>query len=182
MTLKTISDPELQPLATAPRSASARRAIPIADVRNPLLRKGLEVWLQAKGERRLPAREQITPRAMATILRHTALVRVIGDAEDFEFRIVGDAIEQAKGISYKGMRTADIDGVAPGYGTTLCGAYRRVCESREPAAFASTFERALDRQTYFQESICLPLGNDHETVDHLLVMGVYAPHKPVSGS
>lgn len=175
MTLKPTFDQKL-PLRAAP-SANARRAIPIADVQNPLLRKGLDVWTRAKGERRLPAREQITPRALAEILRHTALVRVIGDADDFEFRIVGDAIEQAKGISYKGMRMADIDRVSPGYGATLHGAYSRVCESREPAAFASTFERALDRQTYFQESLCLPLGSDHETVDHLLVMGVYATLK-----
>lgn len=176
MTFEPVPDRSASLREPVQSSATARRRIAIADVQNPLLRKGLEIWARAKGGHRLPSRGEIAPRTMTDILRNTALVRVIGEAEDFEFRIVGDAIVEAKGMSFKGMTTQDIDRIVPGYGTVLCRAYRAVCEAREPAAYASVFERTTDKRAYFQESVSLPLADDHETVDHLLVMGVYA-HK-----
>lgn len=154
--------------------SGGRRRILLEDVQNPILRKGIEVWTRAKDSRRMPSRAQMTPRILAGVLRNTALVRVIGEAEEFQFRIVGDAIVQAKGMSYKNMTTADLERLVPGYGRGLHYAYSLVCTSRAPAAWRGWFERTDDARAYFQESVTLPLSDDDDIVDHLLVMGVYA--------
>ena len=154
----------------APRG---RQRIALSDIQNPMLRKGLALWERMRGEKRFPARAQMSPRDMSSLLRNTVLVKVLDDGAEFQFRIVGDAMVVAQGASFQGMTMAEIDQALPGYGTMLREVYRRIYETGEPLAFRGWFERSADKRPFFHESLVLPLG-DGQTVDHILVIGIYA--------
>lgn len=164
-------DHQTQLPTPAPDAPRFRHSIPVAEVQNPLLLRGLALWERLRSTRPFPSRNDMSPRLFAGLLRNTALVRVTGD--DFEFRIVGDAIVTAQGASFQGLTTAAIDERLPGYGRTLHRAYRMIVEAGAPSAFRGWFERKADGRAFFHESLGLPLGVDG-TVDHLLILGVYA--------
>ncbi|HEY1630078.1 MAG TPA: hypothetical protein VGF56_02125 [Rhizomicrobium sp.] len=154
-----------------PEESRFRHSIQVAEVQNPLLLKGLELWRRQKRNERFPSRAAMSPRLLAGLLRHTILVRVTED--DFEFRIVGDAVVTAQGASYQGLTTAQIDAASPGYGHMLGKVYRHIRQAGEPSAYRGWFVRAADGRAFFHESIGLPLG-ENGNVDHLLIFGVYA--------
>ena len=145
-----------------------------AEVQNPMLRKAYEVWNTLKVARRFPARAEITPRNMVEFLRNTVLVRVIDEGRDFQFRIVGDAVAEVQGDSFRELTTTEIDARIPGYGAMLKSVYRQVCKMREPLAFRGWFVQPKTHLAFFHESLILPLGPDDATVDHILVVAVYA--------
>jgi hypothetical protein len=151
-----------------------RHGIALPEIENPLVQKALTIWDNARGARSMPSRADMSPRVMAGLLRNTVLVRVIGAGEEFEFRIVGDAIVQAQGASLQGMTMAQIDLVLPGYGSILHNAYANTWRKRAPCAYRGWYVREADGRTMFHESLVMPLGDDGETVDHILVVGVYA--------
>lgn len=158
----------------SPNPEPARHSILVAEVQNPLVRKGLALWQRQRGARRFPGRSEMSPRLLSSLLRNTVLVRVLGKAEDFEFRIVGDAIVTVQGASFQGMTTTQIEAVLPSYGKMLRRSYLAVYESGEPNAYRGWFDRGADGRAFFHESLILPLGADGQTVDHLLILGVYA--------
>jgi hypothetical protein len=151
-----------------------RHGIALPNIENPLVQKALGIWENARGARSMPARADMSPRVMSGLLRNTVLIRVIGAGDEFEFRIVGDAIVQAQGASLQGMTMAQIDLVLPGYGSTLHNAYRHAYRKRRAAAYSGWYMREADGRSMFHESLVMPLGDDGETVDHILVVGVYA--------
>jgi hypothetical protein len=157
-----------------PNAQRVRHSILVGEVQNPLVRKGLALWQRQRGTRRFPGRSEMSPRQLSSLLRNTVLVRVLGNAEDFEFRIVGDAIVTVQGASFQGMTTTQIEAVLPSYGKMLRRSYVAVCESGEPSAYRGWFDRGADGRAFFHESLILPLGADDQTVDHLLILGVYA--------
>jgi hypothetical protein len=158
----------------AEKPSRPRHGVPLSDIQNPLVRKALSIWENARGARSMPSRADMSPRVMSGLLRNTVLVRVIGDGDEFEFRIVGDAIVMAQGASLQGMTMAEIDLVLPDYGATLHNAYLNTYRKRTPFAYSGWYMREADGRSMFHESLVMPLGDDGEKVDHVLVVGVYA--------
>ena len=155
----------------------AGQRIAVEDLRAPVVKDVYKHWVDLKGTRSFPAREQITPRAMARLLRNIVLLRVIGEGEDFEYRIAGDAHTQAHTYSFSNLRISQVDAMAPGYGSAVMRAYRGVYKRRAPLALRGWIERhggGLSAKIIFHESIMLPLGPTDDVVDHLLVGSVYA--------
>lgn len=162
------------PPPPSPGATSALgEAAPIDSLRDPLLRQALAVWNEQKGAARFPARDTMTPRAMAPFLRNIVLVRVIDGGKEYEFRIVGDAIVQVQGAAYQGMTLTEIDTQLPGYGQTLRAAYDELVASGEPRVYRGKVDRAPMKRAFAHESLLLPLGTD-AAVDHILVVGAYA--------
>jgi len=169
-----VLDREIFVPTAAPGAQRSRHSILVGEIQNPLLLKGLALWRRQRGTRRFPGRAEMSPRLLSNLLRNTVLVRVLGKAEDFEFRIVGDAIVTVQGASFQGMTTTQIEAARPGYGKMLRRSYVAVCESGEPSAYRGWFDRGADGRAFFHETLILPLGADGQTVDHLLILGVYA--------
>jgi hypothetical protein len=133
-----------------------------------------KVWMERRGTRRLPAREDIPPRAMAPFLRNLVLVRVLDGGRDYEFRVVGDAIVQVQGKSFQGLALTEIDRQLPGYGGLLRPIYDKVRARCEPLAFRGTIHNSPAERSFSHESLVLPLGPEDGVVDHILVVGAYA--------
>jgi hypothetical protein len=154
----------------APDGWRSRNAIALADLESPVVRRGLEAWERARGERRMPSRADMTLRALAGVLTHVAMVRVVGKGEEFEFRIVGDQIRVQQGVPLQGKRMADVEQMLPAYGSVLKRIYRNAYEAAQPLAFRGWYTRLADNHPFFHEVVIMPLGNDGETVDHLIVV------------
>lgn len=164
-----------KPALEAPDDAVKHGGMGVAldDLRHPLVQSGYALWQEVKGPRVFPARTELTPRIMQKYLRNMALVRVLGNAEDFEFRIVGDAIVAAQGGAMQGLTCTELDVVLPGYGTVLGAVYRHVCKTKAPLALRGEYVRRADGLVIMHESLALPLGVDESAVDHIMVLGVY---------
>ena len=161
-----------QTSGTFARQPTAR--IDTSDIQSAQLRKAFDLWTTLKGSRPFPARSEISQRDMTDFLRHIVLVRVLDDGDEFQFRIVGDAIVLAQGQSFQGLTTAEIELRLPGYGKMVNRAYKRVYADRKPLLLRGWFEHASTQRAFFHETLGLPLGPDAETIDHILVVAVYA--------
>jgi hypothetical protein len=148
--------------------------VALSEVQNPALRKGLDLWTVQKGTRRMPSREEMTPRDMSEFLRNVVLVKVLDHGKEFEFRIVGDAIVVVQGVSFRGKTTREVEVAIPGYGDALREAYSLLCQRAEPIAFRGTSETGPRGKPFVFETLLLPLGANDATVDHLIVIAFYS--------
>ena len=69
--------PDREAFATAhvPQREGTGHGIALAEVRNPLLHKGIALWERQRAARRFPGRDDMSPRVLAGLLRNTVLVR-----------------------------------------------------------------------------------------------------------
>ncbi len=148
----------------------SRNAIALDALENPLVRRALDVWRQARGARRLPAKADLTPRSMLGFLKHTALLKVLGGGEEFVFRIVGDQIAVQQGAPMQGKTMAEIDEMLPGHGTLLKRIYQAVMAAGAPLAFRGWYLRPADKHPFCHEVVILPVSDDGATIDHLFVV------------
>ncbi len=149
----------------------ARNEIALADVENPVVRKALDVWEHLRGARAMPARADMSPRALLGLLSNIAVVRVIDDGADFEFRIVGDQIRVQQGAALQGKRMGEVQEMLPGYGDLLRRIYRNAYEAGRPRVFRGGYAKPSDKQPFFHEVAIMPVGDDGAKVDHLIVVG-----------
>ncbi len=156
--------------ASKPAERRPRTEIALADIENPIVRKSLDVWERLRADRQMPARADMSPRALLGVLANTALLRVIDGGDEFEFRIVGDQIAVQQGMVLQGKKMAEIDAILPGYGALLKRIYRDGFDARKPLAFRGWYTRPMDNHPFFHEVVLLPVGEDGETVDHLFVV------------
>ncbi len=163
MAFETVAEPE---------RPGAR--IALSEIENVLVGKGVAIWQQLRGPRPYPTRAEMSPRVMSGLLRNSVLVRVLCEGDEYEFRIVGDAIVQAQGASLQGMTMAEIDLVLPGYGSQLRSVYKSAYRKRIAEAYRGWFVREADDRSMFRESVVLPLGEAGQPPDHLLILAVNA--------
>jgi hypothetical protein len=163
--------------AAAESAERQSRLITLDEIESPIVRAGASYWRRLRGERRYPARADMSPADIRTILRHTILVKVMDGGADYDFRIVGDAHVTAYGFSMHGRLLSELDGFAPGHGEVLKRLYDRPVRRREPFALRGWLERGdAHKQYIFSESVFMPLGPDDDHVDHVLNFSVYTPH------
>jgi hypothetical protein len=148
----------------------SRNEIALAEIQNPTVRKALDVWERVRDGRAMPSRADMSPRALIGLLSNTAVVRVIDDGEDFEFRIVGDQIRVQQGAPLQGKRMNEVQAMLPGYGDLLKRIYRNAYKAAEPRAFRGWYTRPADNHPFFHEVVIMPVGDDGKTVDHLIVV------------
>jgi hypothetical protein len=142
---------------------------------SPIVRQGLDYWLQLKGDRAYPARSEIVPRAIVRLLPHLSLIRLIDGGADYELRIVGDAHVKAHGVSSQGLRVSDVDKFIPGYSAGLKMVYDAAVRERGAIGFRGWFRRGEQKEKSFSESVLMPLGPDATTIDHVLTFSDYSP-------
>ena len=156
-----------------PPSGDLPGEIPADAVCHALVRRGLALWRELRGQRLFPSRSQTSPRALGPLLRNTVFVKVLGGGEEFQIRVMGDVITAAQDFPLQGLTTAAIDLVLPGYGRTLHGLYSRACTTRAPVALRGPLVRKSRLGQVCREYLLLPLGETDAAVDHLLSLIVY---------
>jgi hypothetical protein len=148
--------------------------VPLEEAGNPLVKKGIEYWRSLRGERRFPARDELTLRGLAKFLRFTLIVRVIDGGADYEFVYVGDAQTEAFQSYFKGLRVTQIEATAPEFGRVFRGVYDIIRMNAAPFVVRGrTNDESAAPETRYHESAFLPLGV--RDVDHILIVGVRIP-------
>jgi len=168
-----------QPQSLQPQPApetSSSQVLDLDEVENPLVRTGVNYWRSLRNGRRFPARAQLQPRDISGILRNIVILRVVDGGKDFEYRLVGDVQVQAYGFNFQNLRISQIIAVAPEFGNLMYGLYEHVRNTRDPFAVRGWIGKEVpDSKFVYHESVFLPLGEDDETVDHLVIVSVYVP-------
>lgn len=147
--------------------------IPLQSLSSPSSIRGVEYWRTLLRGRPYPARREIQPRPIAPILHDLLMISVIGDGEEFQYRIVGGTLVRFYGGWIQNATTADVDSRFPGYGRSIRNTYRLVYTNRAPLALrgkllsrgpeGSNISRILD-----YECVLLPLGEDGMPIDHIM--------------
>ncbi len=149
---------------------------PIGDARSPFVKKGVDYWQSLRGQKRFPARGDLTLRGMAPFLPHVVIIGVIDCGADYEYRYVGEAERQAFKTYFKGIRLTQIEAHAPEFGCILRSAYDQVRSAGLPFIVRGRSDlEPQDSRFSYHETVFLPLGASEEAVDHLLLVGVQIP-------
>lgn len=159
----------------APDTSSVH-VITLDALEDATVRTGASYWRMLRGARRLPARADLAPREMRGILKNTVLLKMLDGGADYEYRITGDAHVQAYGLAFRDMRITDIAKLSPVFGKQMHDLYEHVRKTAAPFAVRGWVGREVaDARFVYYESVFLPLGDDGETVDHILIVSVYVP-------
>jgi hypothetical protein len=165
-------------MTQSPSPLPSEGAVVIApeDARNPFVRMGVVYWRSLCGQRKFPARDQLTLRGMAPFMPYSVIIAVIDGGADYEFRYVGEAQRQAFKTYFKGMRVTQIEAAAPELGGVLRSVYEIVRFSGAPFAVRGRVDHEPPGSKFlYHETAFLPLGESDDAVDHLLIAGVQIP-------
>jgi hypothetical protein len=156
---------------TPPSTAASFAVIGVEELRFTALQQGYAYWNSLRGARAFPAREQLQPRCIATLLTNLILIRVLDHGLDFEYRIVGDEVSRAYRSQLNLRRLSEVGKEMPTAATYWGDVYRDICKNRKP--WAVRYSPGLDGEGHFSEAeaVLLPLGPSDDEVDHILTFG-----------
>ncbi len=150
----------------------------IADVR---LRALFDYWREKRGDGAMPARADLDPLEIPTLLPIIGLVDVLDGGARFRYRLIGTEIVDVDGYDPTGRF---LDEVLPdsGYADYLIGMFREVTRERRPLYGESDFrgQGPIERRV---RRLFMPLSRDGRSVDMIfggqvtvaLGRGVQAP-------
>ena len=146
-------------------------AIDLRDkIQHPSLRRLYEYWDERRRGRRFPARRDIDPVEFKFALGNVTLVDVLYDPLRFRYRLVSTLqVHRIGGVDLTGKMVEDVPD--PAYRQLLLDAYRQTVESGQPNVVMH--EQMVGGQPYQLEVIRLPLADDGEKIDMLLVCPMY---------
>lgn len=150
-------------------SSHIAESIALCELQHPIIHRGLHYWEQLRQQREVPARSDISPRALAPLLANITLVKVIGEGDDFELRIAGDAVTRAFRFPVHGQRLSRLSALVPKISHLLRRQYREVVRTRTPQGWRYTIDDSVEVVTFTgAEYLMLPLSEDGQTIDHVL--------------
>jgi hypothetical protein len=145
------------------------------EISSQILRRGLEYWTSLSADGKFPSRSDISPRPIAPILSNTLIIKVLGNGQEFQIVIAGEALRAYYGAWVLHATTADADRYMPGFGRLIWKACRTVRDSGEPLALRGVIAsdlpagRGLGKVVRY-ECVYLPLGSDPTNIDHILAV------------
>jgi hypothetical protein len=139
----------------------------------PDLRAMFDYWRSKRAGRKMPARADLDPAELKLLLPNVILVDVlygVTGETDFVYRLLGTHEVDVRGENPTGKRVADAF-----HGPSLenvLGCYQSVVDRREPYLDDEYFLRDGDHFAD-EANIFLPLSNDGERVNMILVYSAY---------
>jgi hypothetical protein len=124
-------------------------------------------WLAKKDTRFAPPRSAIRPEELRPLLPTMALAEVIGEPPRFRFRLFGTGLVEAYGEDVTGRFSDEID--LDWIGDRIHEEARKVVDERRISVALIRFVKATDGRYLQYERVLLPLSDDGETVNMLLL-------------
>jgi hypothetical protein len=138
-------------------------------IRHPDLRRLYDYWYARRKSRRYPARADIDPVEFSFALGNVTLVDVLYDPLRFRFRLMGTLMAQRSGVDLTGRMVDELP--IPAYRDLLLEAYRTTIRTGEPNTMLH--EQTVQGRIYEFEVLRLPLAEDGETINMLLLCPMY---------
>jgi hypothetical protein len=141
---------------------------------NPRLRRLYEYWCERRGERRYPARADIDPLDLTVLMGNLILVEVVqGEPLRFRIRLHGTNLVQRAGYELTGKMLNELP--ITQFRQLAMDTFTHVATTGKP--FRGYQDRVLDDRTHRYETVMLPLSNDGERIDMLLIGLIYADER-----
>jgi len=148
-------------------SSATELVIDYEDIASPILREGFTYWSDKKGGRRFPARGDFDPiLEVPKLTRSIILLDVQHDPLDFRYRLVGTRLREHMGKDWTGTWWSEIEFQrAP---NPIWLQHQWVAQNRAPRFIRPNY--VGPHKTFMViESAVLPLGDDPERVDMLML-------------
>jgi len=143
------------------------------ELEHPSVRFGVNHWRMLRGDRMFPSRQQIRPRDLAPVLSAMSLFKVL-DGEDFQYRIIGDAVVRAYDVQLQNRRLSEIEAELPSFGQFVRPVLLHVAQRRVPIALRGRIGHDAPGTNFtHHENALLPLGSTDDLVDHIIVFSSY---------
>ncbi len=145
----------------------------------PALREGFAYWASKGWPARIPARRDIEPSEIPSLLPFVILLDVATDPPDFHVRLMGTQVVYHQQRDDTGRRMSDIPHQRPPSLVWTC--CRRAVETGQPVLGDIPYV-GPHRDFVRVENVILPLSTDGAVVDKLLVILAYVrtlPERPL---
>jgi len=150
---------------TEPRKIGLSTNVP-PTIRNRVIELGESYWASKCSDGRLPARSDIDPLDIPSLLPQVILLDVRNDSWDFRFRLIGTNVVHHLSHDLTGKWMSEIDHMAPP--SRIFNSCVEVASSGKPLRSDTPY--VGPHQNYVRaEDIILPLASDGATPDMLLV-------------
>lgn len=127
----------------------------------------LDYWCERRGSRRMPARADLDPLALARLMPNIMLVETADtDCARYRYRLVGTRVVQATGEDRTGRHFAEVAFFRQH--PEELQRYAAVAVSRRPVFTLEPFTNQAHGTTYDAERLMLPLGRADDHVDMIL--------------
>lgn len=127
-------------------------------------------WRGLCREERMPSRSDIDPVEIPDLLPNIFLLDVVGDAEDFVFRLAGSLVEDAFSMTLRGKSVADIQRRA---GTLIPIAHHIEVARGGGPRYREGNMMVAGREHWKVQRLLLPLASDGRTIDMLMGGAVF---------
>jgi hypothetical protein len=132
------------------------------------LQRLYEYWSVQRGDRPMPARGDIDPIDLKELLPLLILIDVVSDPRRYVYRLVGTHEVEIRGTDPTGKA---VDEAYYGESSDTTAAYLdRVVFTRRPLLYRGTYQ-PLRTRTQREDVLFLPLSQDGETVNMIMVLG-----------
>lgn len=126
----------------------------------------LNYWLRKRQSRIAPARADILPEEITSILPNILLIDVVGETRRLRYRLVGTEFVEVYGAEVTGLFVDEVD--FDGLRQFIIADYQKVARDHVPSWTSWSFAKGDGRWLEY-ERLVLPLSSDGVTVDMLLV-------------
>jgi hypothetical protein len=140
------------------------------DITDPKLRRLHDYWATRRGSRTMPARADLEALDMAFAMGNIILVDVLpGTPPSFRIRLHGTTLVDRVGFDLTGKMLDEMK--QSEFREMSRRSFLKVVHTGEPLHAAA--DRMIDGRPYRYESVIMPLSDDGERVDKLLIGLVY---------
>lgn len=135
-----------------------------------------DYWLQRRGAKQFPSRNDIDPVDFGFALGRVSLIDVLDRPRRFHFRLVGTMITEHLGYEMTGKFLDELPDVeARAYLEHL---YAQAVEDRAP--LYESGQVVLDGRLWKHETLVLPLSTDDRSIDMLMIYRATERPQPVA--
>ena len=139
------------------------------ELSDPGLIRFYDYWDSLRGGRTMPARREIDPlTAPRGFLPNIMLIDILYEAQRYRYRLIGSNIVTATGENRTG-RFFDEVGFFQSY-PTVFPQYEAVVKTGRPLCSLEPFTNFISGSDYRADRLILPLSDDGQRVDTLLVL------------
>lgn len=139
------------------------------------LRHVYEYWQDKRADRAMPARRDINPADLKTVLPHLMLIDV-EPGPRFRYRVFGTAVSESFGMDATGSYVDDV--MVGNYKVFLLRLYNDLCTAKKPIYSTSIYGAKREAKMWTQR-LMLPLSSDGDLVDMVLACQVFLYGSPL---
>lgn len=141
----------------------------LARAHHPRIQALCAYWLDRRGTRQFPARSDLDPLDMKSLLGNIVLTEVHRDPLRFLYRLHGTLLVQRDGYDMTGKWLSDHP--EPEYRERIRESLTRMVESRGPVLVRR--DAMIDGRPRSYEAVILPLASDGTTIDKAISAQFY---------